>query len=275
MGIIDNSFGGVATIPLTNSPVTLSGAQYQCAFLVFTGALSGSVAVTFPAVGSFYTVQNLTSNTSNFQVTFLTTAGGQTIGCPWGTPTQIFTDGSNVKYMNLGRGVGDYWDYAGSSVPAWVSACTVPPYLNCDGTAFSSATYPVLATILGGTTLPDARGRLRLALDAGVGRVSSAVSGVPGNTLLGSGGDQNTQAHSHTANSSVTDPGHLHTLNISNSAGANSGFAANPNAAIAKSTTDLATTGITVATSIATYGSGGAQNMPPVFVGGITMLRSA
>lgn len=39
-GIIDLSFGGVATILLTNSPVTLSSGQYQCVFLKFSGALT-------------------------------------------------------------------------------------------------------------------------------------------------------------------------------------------------------------------------------------------
>jgi hypothetical protein len=43
----------------------------------------------------------------------------------------------------------------GSSVPSWISECTVPPYLVCDGTAFSSAIYPSLAAIIG--PLPDAR----------------------------------------------------------------------------------------------------------------------
>src|ERR1022692_3642485 len=74
-GIVDLSLGGGSVVPLTNAPVTLSAAQYQCNFISFTGALSGNCVITFPAVGSFYTVQNLTSNTSTFQVTLLTTVG--------------------------------------------------------------------------------------------------------------------------------------------------------------------------------------------------------
>ncbi len=272
--IIDNSFGGVATIPLVNTPVTLSAAQYQCVFLNFTGAISANIAITLPAVGSFYTIQNLTSNTSAFGITMLTTAaGGQTIGIPPGEPCEIFTDGTNVKYRNLGR-VGTYWDYAGSSVPAWVSVCTVPPYLNCDGTAFSSATFPILATILGGTTLPDSKGRLRLTLDQSATRVSSSVSGVAGNTLLAGGGDQQTQQHSHTA--TVTDPGHTHTHNVSTVlvSGAGSFFAASgASASPGSMVINSALTGITVANS--TYGGGGSQNMPPVYVGGLTLIRAA
>src|SRR5262245_36342194 len=89
-GIIDNAFGGLVSIALTNAPVVLSSAQYQCVFITFTGALSGNCAITFPTVGSFYTIQNLTSNTSAFQVTLTTTAVGATvIGCPWGEAFDI------------------------------------------------------------------------------------------------------------------------------------------------------------------------------------------
>ena len=296
MGIIDNSFGGVATIPLTNSPVTLSAAQYQCNFLIFTGALSGSVPITFPAVGSFYTVQNLTSNTSNFQVTFLTTAGGQAIGCPWGEPIDVFTDVTNVKFRNLGR-VGTYWDYSGSSVPAWVTACTVPPYLNCDGTSFSSATYPILATILGGTTLPDSKGGVRYTLNQGSARLTSS-GGVDGNTLLARGGIQTITISSQSLPNTtfpVTDPGHHHSV-LGSSPGDGSIAALNfsgvttlpgftggtsPSSYFYIDTApggnhqtfmSSNTTGI----SVATGGTGAAlATLPSGYVGGITMIRSA
>ncbi len=37
---------------------------------------------------------------------------------------------------------------------------TIPvDYLLCDGSSFSSSTYPLLFALLGGTTLPDLRGK--------------------------------------------------------------------------------------------------------------------
>jgi hypothetical protein len=72
-----------------------------------------------------------------------------------GQIVDVLNDGSNLRFKNLGGPIGSYWDYAGSSNPAWNSGCTVPPYLNCDGSTFSAATYPSLAVILGSTTLPD------------------------------------------------------------------------------------------------------------------------
>lgn len=270
-GIIDNSFGGMATIALTNSPVILSSAQYQCVFITFTGALSGTCPITLPAVGSFYTVQNLTSNTSAFQVTLGTSlAGTQVIGCPWGEPFDIMTDNvGNVKFRNLGR-VGTYADFAGSAVPAWVSACTVPPYLNCTGAVFSSATYPVLATLLGGTTLPDSRGRYRAAMDQGTSRlVSVGGFGIDGNTLLAGGGSPTlAQANLPNVSFPVTDPGHSHTFAGSTAIGATGGAQSVyfPGGTTVTSTT---VTNITV-----NSGGSGALVYPPGFAGGITMIRA-
>lgn len=275
--IQDNAFGGTATIALTNANVILSSAQYQCVFVNFTGALSASVAITLPNVGSFYTVQNRTSNSSAFQVTLQTTVvGGEAILCPPYEPFDIMTDATNVRFRSLGR-VGTYWDYAGSSVPRWVSGCTIPPYLNCDGTTFSSVTYPALTVVLGGTTLPDSKGRYRLALDQGATRVTSAIGGIAGDTLLASGGVQVTTLSSLNMPLlplTLTDPGHSHSLNMTPSSGfslsaeqGSGAFGPIPNVILPS------TTGITV-----TGGSSSptaAQTLPPSYVGGLTLIRAA
>lgn len=278
MGIIDNAFGGAVSVALTNSPVILSSAQYQCVFITFTGALSGNCAITFPVVGSFYTIQNLTSNTSAFQVTLQTTAAGsQVIGCPWGEAFDIMTDASgNVKFRNMYR-VGQMIDFVGSSVPAWVSNCTVPPLLNCDGTSFSSATYPILATILAGTTLPDSRGRFRATLNQGQSRITSGTStgGVDGNTNLSAGGAQTTTLSSQNVPSvpvTVTDPGHSHLYGEAVLGGSAGGSGVRNNGTNSV-TTSTNTTGITVtagSTSPTNF-----SNLPPMYVAGITMIRAA
>jgi hypothetical protein len=276
-GIIDNSFGGVATIALGGSPVVLSSAQYQCVFLVFNGALSANVAVTFPAVGSFYTIQNLCTASSAFIVTAKTTAGGsQQIGLPFGEACDVFTDGSNVKYRDIGR-VGTYWDYAGSSVPSWVTACTVPPYLNCDGTSFSSATYPQLATILGGTTLPDLRGRYRAYLNQGTGRITSGTGGIDGNTILASGGVQGvTLSSQNIPPVPINDPGHTHSLTngtniLAFSAGVGpEGINPGINAPIVNITVNSNTTGISAGNNSPTA----VATLPPSAIGGLSLIRA-
>lgn len=275
-GIIDNSFGGTATVALSSSPVTLGSSQYQCVFLRFTGTLNANVAVTLPAVGSFYTLINDTTNSSAFTVTLLTTvAGSRQIGVPPAT-TDIFTDGSNVRFRNLPH-VGSYWNYSGSSTPAWVSACTVSPWLYCNGTAFSSGTYPALAAVLSGTTLPDLRGRTATFFNSGTGRITSSQGGVDGNTVLAAGGSQTvtlSSAHLPNMNFPVTDPGHTHTQSNNANFGTTTtagGPAHGGGANVATITINSATTGISV-------NSGGSgvplAIMAPATIAGITMIRA-
>lgn len=184
MDILDKSLGGLMSIALTSDTI-LTSSQYVNVFLSFTGALGSDVSVTLPSIGSFYSVQNLTTNSSLFSVILKTSAGGEQIGVPPGPDfVDVMTDRVNVKFRNFGR-IGSYADVASSAVPTWISDCTVPPYLYCNGGTFSSATYPVLTSLLGSTTLPDCRGRLRFSLDAGTNRNTLYMSG---NTLSAGGG---------------------------------------------------------------------------------------
>ena len=50
--------------------------------------------------------------------------------------------------------VGTIVDFIGATPPTG--------WLACNGATFSAATYPELAVVLGGTTLPDAQGRFRV-----------------------------------------------------------------------------------------------------------------
>lgn len=184
MVILDRSLGGTASVTLSNVPVALSSGQYQNVFLAFNGTLSGNVTVTLPTVGSFYSANNTTLNSSIFNVT-LTAGVGQVVGIPPGGDfVDIMTDGTNVKFRNLGR-IGSYVDMGSTGVPGWITACTVPPYLNCNGGTFSSATYPTLTTILGSTTLPDCRGRARFDINNGSARLTNPING---DTLFAAGG---------------------------------------------------------------------------------------
>lgn len=291
MSVIDSKLGTVQAISLAGGSLTLSQTQTQSAFLNFTGALPSNVTVTIPGLSSapgttisgyFFTVQNQCSNSSAYTVTLATTVSGQQqIAVPPYNPTTILVEGTNssqagsVKFASLPL-VGAFWDYAGSSVPNWVSACTVPPYLNCDGTTFSSGTYPALAVVLGGTTLPDLRGRIRAYLNQGQARITTAVSGVDGDTNLSAGGAQSvTIGASNVPALSVTivDPGHVHQAKQTLAGTAAGG--ANP-VSQATGLTDT-TSAVTNITATANDGSPNSAlgSMPPVCIAGITMIRSA
>jgi hypothetical protein len=270
--IVDSVCGAIAFVSLNNSNVILNAAQFQCRNITFFSTLTGSVAITFSSTFTKnYEIFNACSGSSAFTITLATTvAGGQAICPPPGEIIDIYNDGTNLRYKNLGR-IGEYWDYAGSSVPNWVSGCTVPPYLACTGGSVSSAFYPVLFGMIGGT-LPDTRGRTRYALDAGTGRITGVFGS--GNVPLAAGGDALLQTHTHGNTATVNDPTHVHG-GIPQNIGNHFQGGVNPLFDTGGGVTAAAATGITVTMNNAATGSGGSQNLPPLYIGGITMIRAA
>jgi hypothetical protein len=268
--LIDLTIGGIATINLNNSPVILASGQFQCSLITFSSTLTGNVAITFPT--SFiksYKIRNTCTGSSAFIITLGTTAAATKLICPPpGETIEVFSDGTSLTYTSFPH-IGSYWDFVGSSVPNWVSGCTVAPWLAATGGTFSATTFPVLAITLGSTTLPDTRGRARFALDGGAGRLSSAVAGFNPNAVGTGGGDQNIPVHTH----GVTDPGHPHTASFVMGVNPGTGdFAARGviNSVSENVTVNSNMTGLTVNSA----GTGTAANVPPAYIGGITMIRA-
>lgn len=279
MTLIDLVVGGRTTIALNNSPVVLASAQFQCKTITFNSTLTGSVAITFPtSFTKSYEIYHTCTGSSAFVITLQTTAsGGQVVCCPPGEIVEVLNDGTNIRFKNFER-VGTYWDYAGSSVPAWVSGCTVPPYLNCDGTSFSSATYPYLSTILGGTTLPDSKGRYRATINQGSGRITSSIGGVDGNTALAAGSTQT--ASLVTANLPPYTPAGtiVNTLGGAFTKGIFIGGATPPLTLIGGTASGGQVGDISVSGAFGGTPQGGTSTpfgiLPPTYMGGITMIRA-
>ena len=291
MTILDSVTGGTQTIDLSAGSVVLSTTQARSFELNFKGSLPGNVTVTVPTLvstgvsGYAFAIQNLVSNSSVYTVTIISTvAASQGIGIPPFEIVDIMVEGTGstsagaVKFRNLGR-VGSYWDYGGSSVPAWVAACTVPPYLNCDGTTFSSATYPALANCLGGTTLPDSRGRYRATLNQGQSRITSGAStgGLDGNTILTAGGSQTqTLSSQNVPPVPIAQSSHSHAVSATiigvsvPGAGAvpiiDSTYRSSNNQYPTSPTTITITGGSTTPTNF--------PILPPSFMGGLTLIRA-
>jgi hypothetical protein len=274
---IDKNLGAVASVALSGSTYPLSSSEYVCGTIKFSGVLSQNITVTFPTVAGWWTIIN--NCTGNFYVRLSCSSGGLKICPPPGEAIDVGFDATDAFYRNLPQQIGDYKDYAGASVPVWISGCSVPPYLLCDGSTYSAVTYPFLNTILGTTTLPDSQARVRIPLGGSTGRVTTAGSGIDGTTRFSAGGAQNvtlTGAQSgqkaiSAAPVTITDPGHTHTgATTSGSTTYQTGTGAQ-NAA-----TGSSTTGITAAFTLAASDAASAHNsMPPTYVGGITMIRAA
>jgi microcystin-dependent protein len=282
--VTDSLNANVATISLSGSTVTLSTPpnsgsawagpyQSQSAVLRLIGTLSTSVSVLLPRAG-LWIVENLC--TVGSFVIFMGTGSGQFICPPPGEAVNIYCDGTNTKFVNLGR-LGSYMDIAATAVPAWITASSVPPFLNCDGSTFSAVTYPALNALLGGTTLPDLRGRVRAALNQGTGRISN--SGVNGNVILSSGGADTTRiANSNLpANIPYSDPGHNHgsTASGSNVFISGGGFSAQAGTGFPLSLPSFSISSNVTSITINPGSANSAMStIPPVAIGGLTLIRA-
>ena len=185
---IDAMFGSFTriTAPVAGNATTLTTTQLDVSILRFDGLSNVTTTVNVSAVRKAWVIENVCTGTG--VLVFTGGAGNQCAGPPGSS--MLYFDGANVAFINMGQ-IGDYKQYAGTTAPPWVLSCTIPPWLVCDGSAFSGITYPILAGIIGGTVLPDFRGSAFYATDAGVGRLTVANSGVNGTTLFARGGAAN------------------------------------------------------------------------------------
>lgn len=123
----------------------------------------------------------------------------------------------------------------------------------------SVATNP--GTLLGFGTW-TAFGAGRVAIGAGTGGGGTYTAGATGGSK-----DAITVSHTHTATSSVTDPGHNHFVQTSGNIGNTGGGSALSSIYGQTNPTTTATTGISVSTSVASAGSSGTDaNLPPYIV---------
>jgi len=305
MVAVDGFIGGVQTIAVTGAaPLTLTApagftatpspgpTQSQNRVLRFTGALTANQQITLPLPGA-YIVENLT--TGNFVLTFRgAVAATEIIAINQGDRVTIYNDGSNVRFVDLGK-VGQMEFWVGlTAMPAWVAACTNPPFLLCDGTAtYLFSQFPYLGTRMaanfggnGVTTfgVPDLRGRYPLAYDGTGTRVTVAECGLNGQTMGGAMNAQSVtlntnQMPSHYHIAGIYDPGHSHNYAAPGSTGSTGGGGAFGNAPVG-STTSVAITNISVNSPNGlntTYsaGSGGSHNnMPNTQVAGIWVVKT-
>jgi hypothetical protein len=93
-----NAIGGVALVNVAgNTNRVLTQAQWGCAIIILSGALTGNINVVVPAQGDQWKVINRA--TGNFSITFKTAAGtGVTV--EQGYAYDLIGDGTNVVTIN-------------------------------------------------------------------------------------------------------------------------------------------------------------------------------
>jgi len=155
----------------------------------------------------------------------------------------------------------------------WPTASAPSGYLLCNGSAVSRTTYAALFAVVGTTfgagdgsttfNLPNYADRMPIG--AGTIAASIGASGGSATTTLST---SNLPSHSHSATSTVSDPGHLHYSLSGGFFGAGSTGGTGPNSnAVNNPTTASAVTGISVSTTIGNTGSGTAVTTISPYLG--------
>ena len=248
-------FGGV-TKPLSNADVTLSADEAAKEIITLNGNLLANVNLIIPATPQRgYVIVNNTTGAFNVTVK---TATGTGVQVPQGISSKVFSTGLDIQLETSTVPTG--------SLMMWATNTAPMGYLLCNGAAVSRTTFAALFAILGTTfgagdgsitfNLPDYRDRMPIG--AGTTYALNAKGGNKDATL---------PAHTHTATSTVSDPGHTHGyLRVASGTPQVDGAdaASFVYQLAVPSTTSSNTTGISVGTTVASAGSSATNaNLPP------------
>ena len=283
--IIEDAIAGAATVTTSSSAQALTvfnGAQDEarCSTLILNTVAASNYSVYVPPVPKLYVVKNTSATyTCTLYASTVagnTTAAGSGITVPTSTSMLVRCDGTNIvdqtNYVSGALAVGGNFSVAGTATGVTPASgdsstkfATTAFVAGATGTSFPSGGIIIwngsVASIPAGWVLcngssgtPDLRDRFV------VGAGSSYAVGATGGTA-----DAIVVSHSHSASSSVNDPGHNHTIGFQN-------YTIDSNAGSAglvrqgSSNTSTQTTGISVSTSISSTGSSGTNaNLPPYY----------
>ena len=152
----------------------------------------------------------------------------------------------------------------------WSANVAPSGWLLCNGTAVSRTTYAALFAIIG-TTFGVGDNSTTFNLPNYNNRAPVGAGGLYALGATGGSKDATVVSHTHTANTTISDPGHFHTTTTDvwrgangQQTGANWGGGDRRDATNVPGNTNSKFTGITASTSIATVGSSGTDaNMQP------------
>lgn len=248
--IIKNSTTGGQSIQIkysTGTGVTIGNAQTMVVYGDGTNFYNGETALT-----------NLTVN-GNLGVTGTTSLTTGSISGVMTAPTAAA--GTNTTQLATTAFVAANAVLTGALL-MWPTASAPTGYLLCNGSAVSRSTYSALFAVIS-TTFGIGDGSTTF-------NVPNYTNRMPYGTTIGTTGgsaDAIVVSHTHTATSTVTDPGHTHTLTPNSVLGtstAGNSLVIGTGRALEGTTLTTSTTGIAVATTNTSTGASGTNaNLPP------------
>jgi len=288
VGSADVTFANANTsVTLTNTNSTQPARNMR---LNLTGSTGGSTrTLTVPDIEKVYIVNNACADAVE-----IANSSGSNVSVPAGKTTWVYSTGSNVVAVTThltsltlgtdlavtegGTGVSTLTANAvvlgnGTSSVQTVAPGTSGNVLTSDGSTWASTALDTFSAGMimlwsgstgsipsgwvlcdGTNSTPDLRDRF--VVGAGSTYAVDATGGSADATLV---------SHNHTATSTVTDPGHNHS--VPNSGSQNNSFDSGTTVGNdVTGTSGSATTGITVSTSISTEGSSATNaNLPPYY----------
>jgi microcystin-dependent protein len=153
-------------------------------------------------------------------------------------------------------------------IQMWPTATAPSGWLICDGSAVSRTTYATLYALVG-TTFGSGDGSTTFNLPNYQGNVPLGASGSYALASTGGSTDAIVVSHTHTASTSISDPGHNHTPDgggefraLNNSYPQGGGYTGSGGSS--PPVTNTVTTGISASTSVSSAGSSGSgANLQP------------
>jgi hypothetical protein len=283
--LVEQAVAGVEAIAITSSNQALTaffGAvdQSRNAVLVLSSGAAANVYV--PPVSKVYVVKN----TGSFAITMFnstvlgnTTAAGTGLAVAAGTTVSMFTDGTNFSASSIPTGATTGIGSVVFSASPTLTGTPLAPTASVSTDSTQIATTAFVRDIIptgiislwsgstgsipsgwficdGNNGTPDLRNRFIVGAGS---TYAVAATGGSANAIVVS--------HTHTANSAVTDPGHLHTYDKFSAATAGGSSATDSQQTVISAVnTSTAVTGISVTTTIDTTGSSATNaNLPPYY----------
>jgi hypothetical protein len=294
------------SVTTANQALTASNGgadQARCAAVSLTTTTTAAFSVYVPPVPKLYVINNASAYAATiFCSTVLgnTTAAGTGVAVPAGKSVLLRSDGTNIveqlNHITGSLSVGGNTSVTGNTTltgtttlqnglilggspgtsgqvvvsqgagnpPVWGNAFVAGMIMMWSGTIATIPSGWVLCNGSSGT--PDLRNRFIIGAhsdDAGVAKTT--ITGSP--TQTGGSKDAIVVSHTHTASTSISDPGHRHTVPESTQLlNSGNGFATGVTATARTINSSTVTTGISASTSISTEGSSGTNaNLVPYF----------
>jgi microcystin-dependent protein len=274
--ILETAITGVQPITFADANYTLTALnglpdEARNAVLVLGGTNTAQRNLITPAVEKTYVVKNETG--ANVSIT--TNGAGANVVVQNGETKQVFCDGTNFYLSSVVAGTG-----TGSAVfsnsptltgtPLAPTAAVTTDNTQIATTAFVRDIIPAgLISLWSGSTASIPSGWLLCDGSNGTPDLRDRFVVGAGSTyaVAATGGSKDAivVSHNHTASSSVSDPGHSHSL-VGSYQSYGYPSISGVMTQIASSSTGAATTGISVSTSVGTTGSSGTNaNLPPYY----------